>query len=44
MANPPHNAPGADPPVLWFTPPGADEQNRRALTRERVVAEALAMH
>ncbi len=43
MARPPHNPPGADTPMLWFTPPGADEQHRRALTRERVVAEALAI-
>jgi AcrR family transcriptional regulator len=43
MARPPHNAQGADSAVLWFTPPGADEQHRRTLTRERVVAEALAI-
>ena len=27
---------------LWFSPPDA-QQNRRALTRDRVVAEALAI-
>jgi TetR/AcrR family transcriptional regulator, tetracycline repressor protein len=29
--------------ALWFDAPGADEQVRRTLTRERVVAEALLM-
>jgi AcrR family transcriptional regulator len=38
-----HNAADADPPAPWFTPPGGDQQHRRALTRERVVAEALAI-
>src|SRR5580704_5682545 len=28
---------------LWFSPPDGDEIRRRALTRERVVAEALAV-
>ena len=28
---------------LWFTPPAGDETRRRALTREQVVAEALAV-
>src|SRR6201992_1329020 len=28
---------------LWFSPPGEGASGRRALTRERVVAEALAM-
>ena len=28
---------------LWFTPPGGEENRRRALTRDRVVAEALAI-
>jgi TetR/AcrR family tetracycline transcriptional repressor len=30
-------------PPLWFTPPTGDENRRRALTRERVVAEALTV-
>jgi AcrR family transcriptional regulator len=28
---------------LWFTPPAGDENRRRTLTREQVVAEALAV-
>jgi AcrR family transcriptional regulator len=28
---------------LWFTPPDGDDSRRRTLTRERVVAEALAI-
>ena len=28
---------------LWFTPPGGEENRRRVLTRDRVVAEALAI-
>src|SRR5580692_4793248 len=28
---------------LWFNPPDSQENRRRALTRERVVAEALAI-
>ncbi len=43
MARPPQNAADADPSGLWFTQPDDDEQHRRALTRERVVAEALAI-
>src|SRR2546429_3066041 len=31
------------PPLLWFSPPGGDESHRRALTRQRVIAEALAV-
>ena len=31
------------PHTLWFSPPGGDDRHRRALTRERVVAEALAI-
>ncbi len=34
---------GADATALWFNPPGEGEGGRRALTRERVVAEALAV-
>jgi TetR/AcrR family tetracycline transcriptional repressor len=35
----------AGPRTLWFNPPGGDEdeERRRALTRERVVAEALTV-
>jgi AcrR family transcriptional regulator len=33
----------ADATALWFNPPGEGESGRRALTRERVVAEALAV-
>lgn len=38
-------APGGDPDdrPLWFSPPVGEDQRRRALTRERVVAEALAV-
>ena len=32
-----------DPAALWFNPPDDGESGRRALTRERVVAEALAV-
>ena len=28
---------------LWFTPPGGEQNRRRVLTRDRVVAEALAI-
>ena len=28
---------------LWFNPPGGEQNRRRALTRDRVVAEALAI-
>jgi AcrR family transcriptional regulator len=42
-----HQRAGADPGprALWFNPPGGDEDEdrRRALTRERVVAEALTV-
>jgi AcrR family transcriptional regulator len=43
MANRPQPAADAAPAPhpLWFSPPGGDESRRRALTRERVVAEAL---
>ena len=33
----------ADARSLWFSPPDDGESSRRALTRERVVAEALAV-
>src|SRR5690348_6393109 len=33
----------AETPALWFNPPDEGPGGRRALTRERVVAEALAM-
>jgi AcrR family transcriptional regulator len=33
----------ADTRSLWFNPPGDEESSRRALTRERVVTEALAV-
>ena len=33
----------ADELPLWFNPPGDGDSGRRALTRERVVAEALAI-
>jgi AcrR family transcriptional regulator len=32
-----------DPAPLWFTPPFGDEERRRTLTRERVVAEAVTV-
>lgn len=35
--------PGTDVPALWFNPPDEGPGGRRALTRERVVAEALAI-
>ena len=44
MANQPQagtDGPGAR--TLWFMPPGGDEGRRRRLTRERIVAEALAV-
>ena len=37
----PEAEPGQHP--LWFSPPGGDDRHRRALTREQVVAEALAI-
>ncbi len=36
-------AAGAGPHQLWFSPPDSQESGRRALTRERVVAEALTV-
>jgi AcrR family transcriptional regulator len=43
MADEPQAAAGAGPRTLWFSPPGVAESPRRALTRERVVAEALTV-
>jgi AcrR family transcriptional regulator len=34
---------GGSPPSLWFDPPTDDQDRRHQLTRERVVAEALAV-
>ena len=31
------------PHTLWFSPPGGDQSHRRVLTRQRVIAEALAI-
>jgi AcrR family transcriptional regulator len=42
MANPPHEGTDTDR-QLWFSPPDNQEIRRRALTRDRVVAEALAV-
>lgn len=39
----PAAAADADTPPLWFTAPSGDEDRRRTLTRERVVAEALTV-
>ncbi len=39
----PQQAVGAGQRALWFSPPDGEESRRRALTRERVVAEALAV-
>src|SRR5438477_7126207 len=41
MADRPREAADAGPQTLWFSPPDGDHRPRRALTRERVVAEAL---
>ena len=43
MADRPREAADAGPHTLWFSPPDGDHRPRRALTRERVVAEALAI-
>lgn len=42
MQNAPHSAADAGQHGLWFSPPG-EASRRRALTRERVVAEALTV-
>ena len=38
-----HKAEDSDPRSLWFIPPDDGEGSRPTLTRERVVAEALAV-
>jgi AcrR family transcriptional regulator len=43
MATRPREAADAGPHTLWFSPPDGEDRHRRALTRERVVAEALAI-
>ncbi len=43
MANAPRTADGAGQHPLWFSPPDGADSRRRALTRERVVAEALTV-
>ena len=44
MANQPqHDSGGAGARALWFMPPADAEPRRRTLTRERIVAEALAV-
>jgi AcrR family transcriptional regulator len=43
MASRPQAAADGDPRSLWFSPPDGPESRRRALTRERVVAEALTV-
>jgi TetR/AcrR family tetracycline transcriptional repressor len=42
MADRQREAADPGPHTLWFSPPDGDDRHRRALTRERVVAEALA--
>jgi AcrR family transcriptional regulator len=43
MTNRQQTAAETGPDPLWFNPPDGDESRRRALTRERVVAEALTV-
>ena len=43
MANQPQPAGDPAPHPLWFSPPDRDHGPRRALTRQRVIAEALAV-
>jgi len=43
MSNPRRAGSDADQHALWFSPPDAEEGRRRALTRDRVVAEALTV-
>ena len=43
MANQPQAAGDPAPHPLWFSPPADDQSPRRALTRQRVITEALAV-
>jgi AcrR family transcriptional regulator len=43
MANRQREAADSGPHTLWFSPPDGDDRHRHALTRERVVAEALTI-
>jgi AcrR family transcriptional regulator len=43
MPNSPHETASASQRDLWFSPPDGEQNRRRALTREQVVAEALAV-
>jgi hypothetical protein len=43
VPNQPQPAAGAGQQPLWFNPPDGQESRRRTLTREQVVAEALAV-
>ena len=43
MTDQPQALASEGPRRLWFSPPGGDEARRRALTRDRVVAEALTV-
>ncbi len=43
MANRQRETADSGPHRLWFSPPDGGDRQRRALTRERVVAEALAI-
>jgi AcrR family transcriptional regulator len=43
MADTPPTPAGPGPHPLWYSPPAGLESRRRALTRERVVAEALTV-
>jgi Bacterial regulatory proteins, tetR family len=43
MGNAPRTAADAGQHPLWFSPPGSADSRRRALTRDRVVAEALTV-
>ena len=43
MADQPQAAAHPAPHPLWFSPPDRGQSHRRALTRQRVIAEALAV-